>query len=55
MRNFLIFFVLLLGACHVSENKLPQPENSKTQVIKLEEELGVVSLSLPVRYDTTFT
>jgi hypothetical protein len=55
MRNILIFFVLLLAACHVSENKITPPENSKTQVINLKGGLGVVSLALPVRYDTTFT
>jgi hypothetical protein len=55
MRNFLIFPVLSLAACRVSENKITPPENSKTQVINLERGLGVVSLSLPVRYDTTFT
>src|SRR5450631_679302 len=55
MRNILIFLVLLLAACDVSENKITRPENSKTQMINLEGGLGVVSLSLPVRYDTTFT
>jgi hypothetical protein len=55
MRNILIFLVLLLAACDVSENKITPPENSKTQMINLEGGLGVVSLSLPVRYDTTFT
>jgi hypothetical protein len=44
-----------LAACDVSENKITRPENSKTQMINLEGGLGVVSLSLPVRYDTTFT
>lgn len=59
MKNFLIFFVLLFASCnHISENNIPPPaapEDSKTQVINLEGGLGSVSLSLPVRYDTTFT
>lgn len=55
MRNLLFFLVLLLPACHVSEIKTTPPEESKTQVINLKNGLGVVSLSLPVRYDTTFT
>jgi hypothetical protein len=56
MRILLFFCILLLGACHVSEiKKITPPEDSKTQVIKLEGNLGVVSLSLPARYDTIFT
>lgn len=55
MRNLLVFVALLLAACHVSEIKTTPPEQSKTHVIKLEGGLGVVSLSLPARYDTSFT
>ena len=59
MRNILIASLFLLAACNnVQEVKpsLPSvPENSKTEKIILEGDLGVVTLSLPVRYDTTFT
>jgi len=55
MRNLLFFPVLLLAACNVSEVKTKPPEISKTQLVNLEGGLGVVSLSLPARYDTSFT
>ena len=60
MRNFLIWCTFLLAACnYVSENdrapSIPPPEESKTHKVNLEGGIGIVSFSLPVRYDTTFT
>ena len=55
MRKFLFFLVLLLAACNISEIKTSPPEVSKKAVIKLKDGLGVVSLLLPARYDTTFS
>jgi hypothetical protein len=59
MKFFLIFPVVLLAACNnFSENNttpLTAPEDSKTQKVTLEGGLGIVSVSLPARYDTTFS
>jgi len=58
MRSILIFSLFVMAGCHFSENKtypaLP-PETSKIQVIHLANGIGTISVSLPVRYDTTFT
>lgn len=55
MKIFFIFFALSLIACHSSENIFTPSEPLKTQVVKLERGLGTVTITLPVRYDTTFT
>jgi hypothetical protein len=59
MQKFLLFFILLVIACNnVTENKTASPafaEDVKKQTVELEDNLGVVSMFLPVRYDTTFT
>jgi len=59
MKNFFICFVLLFAACNeTSENSTTTPavpEDSKTNVVTLAGGLGIVSISLPLRYDTTFT
>lgn len=59
MKNFFICFVLLFVSCdQVSENNASPPaapEDSKTQKINLAGGLGIVTVSLPLRYDTTFT
>ena len=56
MRKLLFFAVILLAACHPSENKnITPPEASKKQVVNLAGGLGTVTVSLPERYDTSFT
>lgn len=57
MRNLFIASVVLLGACtQVSNvNNKSVPPASKTVNVSLEESLGTISISLPSRYDTTFT
>lgn len=55
MRKILFSVLLLLAACHVADIKTTPPEKSKTHVINLEGGIGVISLSLPARYDTSFT
>jgi len=55
MRKILFSVFLLLAACHDADIKTTPPEPSKTHVINLEGGIGVISLSLPSRYDTSFT
>ena len=59
MKNILIASLFLLVACNnVQEVKTSfssVPENSKTEKINLEGGLGSLTVSLPLRYDTTFT
>ena len=52
MRRCLILPVLLLACNYVAKDAAPEPSNIK--VIDLQNGLGTVSISLPVRYDTTF-
>jgi hypothetical protein len=55
MKNFLIFSFLFLSACNNNTNKTTPPGKVKTQKINLTGGLGTISISLPARYDTTFT
>ena len=58
MKRILVFSFLFILACHnISEHTSSgtPPEISKPHKVTLEEGLGVVSLSLPARYDTTFS
>ena len=53
-----IISVLIFATCNESSKvdtiQLP-PENSKIVVIKLADSLGNVTMTLPIRYDTSFT
>jgi hypothetical protein len=53
MRRCLILSVFLLACNYIAKDATPEPSNIK--VINLQNGLGIVSISLPVRYDTTFT
>lgn len=57
MNKLFIGIILLLSACNnIPEVKTPQiPANSKSVKVDLKGGLGVISLLLPDRYDTTFT
>jgi hypothetical protein len=60
MRIFiLILSVIFLIACNsalkVNVITPTPPENSKTQTIQLIDSLGIVTMSLPMRYDTSFS
>jgi hypothetical protein len=59
MRIFFLILLLsfFLACTNVSKvpDILPPPENSKTQIIKLVDSLGSITISLPSRYDTNFS
>jgi hypothetical protein len=58
MRKILVLFLVMIAACHNSQNKnqsLIPPGDSKIQVINLAGGIGTITLSLPSKYDTTFT
>ncbi|CAN5676599.1 hypothetical protein BH11BAC3_BH11BAC3_30500 [soil metagenome] len=59
MKNLLsiisiLFFAAFNESSKVDTIQLP-PENSKLVIIKLADSLGNVTMSLPIRYDTSFT
>jgi hypothetical protein len=59
MRIFLIFSLLSLAACNhaakVKNTLTTAREDSKIHKIILKDSLGSITLSLPIRYDTSFT
>ena len=56
MRIVLLAFVLFLSACsHTTEKKFDVPPHSKKVAIRLRDSLGVVTMYVPERYDTSFT
>lgn len=55
MRSSLILAILFLESCNYIIENNTLPEDTTRQVINLKAGLGSVSVSLPKRYDTTFT
>jgi hypothetical protein len=56
MRKILILSLVIFAGCHLSENKnIVPPEASKKHIVNLTGGIGTITLSLPARYDTTFT
>jgi len=58
LQNLLVISILFLAASNNSSKpdiiQLP-PENTKTHIVKLVDSLGEVTVTLPTRYDTSFS